>query len=75
MSAELEKKFLASTKRDHAFISKEFTNWKEAMIAFKKHLASACHREAVSGIQDLPKHVHDFGELLDSQHRKEKGTQ
>ena len=28
MSAELEKKFLASTKRDHAFISKGFTNWK-----------------------------------------------
>ncbi|XP_062523370.1 zinc finger MYM-type protein 1-like [Corticium candelabrum] len=72
MSAELEKKFLASTKKDHAFISKGFTNWKEATIAFKKHLASACHREAVSGIQDLPKHVHDVGELLDSQHRKEK---
>lgn len=72
MCAELEKKFLASTKRDVAFISNGFTNWKEATIAFKKHLSSACHREAVFGIQDLPKHVHDVGELLNAQHGKEK---
>ena len=37
MTAEFEKKFLASTKRDPAFISVGFTNWKEAVAAFKRH--------------------------------------
>jgi hypothetical protein len=35
-------------------------------------LSNACHREAVSGIQDLPKHVRDLGGLLNAQHGKEK---
>ena len=35
MVAEFEKKFLASTKRDPAFISTGFTYWKEAISAFK----------------------------------------
>ena len=74
MSAELEKKFLASTRRDLAFISKGFTYWKEATTAFQKHLASACHREAVSALQDLPNHVNDVGELLNAQHGKEKAV-
>ena len=34
MRAELEKKFLASTKRDAAFIMKGFTYWKEATSFF-----------------------------------------
>ena len=33
MVAEFEKKFLASTKRDPAFISARFTYWKEAVTA------------------------------------------
>ena len=31
MTAEQEKKFLASTKRDPAFISRGYTNWKDAI--------------------------------------------
>ena len=46
MRCEAEKKFLASTKRDQAFISKGFTYWKEGPTAFKKHQGSDCHREA-----------------------------
>ena len=38
MSAELKKTFLASTKRDPAFISKGFTCWKDGASAFNMHL-------------------------------------
>ena len=47
MTAEFEKKFLASTKRDPAFITTGYTYWKEAVTAFKRHANSACHREAI----------------------------
>ena len=36
MTAEFEKKFLASTKRDPAFITTGYTYWKEAVTAFKR---------------------------------------
>ena len=69
MSAEFEKRFLASTKRDPAFISKGFTYWKDGTSAFNKHLASGCHREAVAAMQVA---VGDIGELLSTQHEQEK---
>ena len=47
MTAEFEKKYLASTKRDPAFITTRYTYWKEAVTAFKRHANSACHREAI----------------------------
>jgi len=72
MSAEYEKKFLASTKRDKCFISKGFTYWKEGICAFKKHAASACHRESVIAIQKLPKECSDVAEILSAEHQREK---
>ena len=45
MKCELEKKFLTSTKRELAFISRGFTYWKEGMCAFKKHASSDYHRK------------------------------
>ena len=44
MTADYESKFLASTKRDAAFISRGFTYWKEATTAFAKHQASVTGR-------------------------------
>ena len=64
--AEFEKKFLVSTKRDLAFISAGFTYWKEAVTAFKRHMNSACHREAIEAVVLLPRQVQDVGELLDA---------
>ena len=74
MTADHENKFLSSTKRDPAFISKGFTYWKEATGAFKKHQESRCHREATEALVVLPKHVSDVGEVLDKQHKEEKAT-
>lgn len=68
-------KFLASTKRDPAFVSKGFTYWKEATIAFKKHPASDRHREATDALVLLPVQVlGDVGELLSREHQKERAT-
>ena len=73
MKAAHESKFLTSSKREPAFISKGFTYWKEATSAFKKHQASDCHREANKAIVTLPKNtLGDIGELLSKEHQKEK---
>ncbi len=70
-----EGKFVASTKRDPAFISKGYTYWKEATSAFNKHQASDCHREANEALIVLPKQIRgDIGELLSQQHQEEKAT-
>ena len=72
MTAEFEKKFLASTKRDPAFITTGYTYWKEAVTAFKRHGNSACHREAIEAVETLPVQVQDIGELLDASTQSEK---
>ena len=70
MRADHEKKFLFSTKRDPAFLSKGFTYWKEATTAYKKHQESECHHEANRVILSSPNHT--IGELLSKEHQKEQ---
>ena len=73
MTAEHEHKFLASTKRDAAFLSRGFTYWKEGTTALAKHQASACHREASEALLLLPRQIQgDIGDLLSQEHREEK---
>ena len=72
MTAEFEKKFLASTKRDPAFITTGYTYWKEAVTAFKRDANSACHREAIETVETLPAQVQDIGELLMLPHRAKR---
>ena len=72
MKCEQEKKFLASTKREPAFISRGFTYWKEGTSAFKKHAATECHREAVQALIVLPRCTRDVGELQSAEHAAEK---
>ena len=61
MRAEHEGKFLVSTKREPSFLSKGYTNWKEATSTFKKHQTSACHLEALEAVVTLPKQI--IGEI------------
>ena len=73
MRAASQGKFLASTKRDPAFISTGYTYWKEATSAFKKHQASASHREAHEALVLLPQQIRgDVGELLSQKHSDQK---
>ena len=72
MTAEFEKKFLASTKRDPAFITTGYTYWKEVVTAFKRHTNSACNQEAIKAVETLPVQVQDIDELLDASTQSEK---
>ena len=75
MQAEHQKKFLASKKREPAFITKGFTYWKEATTAFNQHQLSATHLEAVESLVLLPSQIQgDIGEILSHEHEEEKGT-
>ena len=71
MKVEHEKKFLASTKHDLAFISRRYTNWKDVTTAFRKHLVRSCHKAAVAA-ETLPKQTGDVGEKISTEHLQEK---
>ena len=60
MQAENERKFLGSTKRDQAFITKGFTNWRDATKAFKRH------------VKTFTGNMADIGELLSTEQQREK---
>ena len=73
MQAEHEKKFLASKKREPAFILAGYTYWKEATSAFERHQHSATHQEAVESLVLLPSQLQgDIGEMCDRDHQEEK---
>ena len=74
MTAEHQKKFLASRKRHPAFITKGFTYWKEATSAFKKYQSTDCHREATQVVIFQPKEIRPIDEMLNEQHKTEKAT-
>ena len=71
LTMERENRFLASTKCDPAFISKGYTNWKDATTARKTHLASQCHKQAIA-VKELPKQTGDVGGKLSTGHQLEK---
>ena len=68
----LKRIFLSSTKRDPAFITTCYMYWKEALTAFKRHVKSPCHWEAIEAVETLPAQVQDIGELLDASIQSEK---
>ena len=58
-----------------AFIDRGFHNWKDASGdkgCFNSHEQSKCHKIAVEVIISLPKTTRDVGEMLSSDHAKEK---
>ena len=57
-----------------AYVSKWFSNWKDATTMLKKHEQSSCHREAVELTITLPATTRDIGEQLLQEHEKEKET-
>ena len=69
--AEQEGK-LRSTAKDLSFISKGFTNWKDATEAFKKHGKSKCHQDANQVMIVLPATTHDIGEACSATHAHQK---
>lgn len=69
--ASLEKKLNWSNNAEAAFISKGFSNWKNATVKFDAHDGSKCHKEALMKILVLPSTTTNVSELLSQQHKKE----
>ena len=59
--------FIACTQ-----VTKGFFYWKDATVAFKKHVQSKSHNEAVEVVVILPKTTKDVGEQLSRAHRADK---
>ena len=55
-------------------VSKGFSNWKDATVAFHAHEKSLRHKEAVEMVLTLPATTRDVGELLSSAHAHEKAV-
>ena len=73
MRAQKERKLLSSHRRDLAFITKGFTNWKEANKGFSKHQSSDCHKEAIEAMCLLPAQiVGHVDELMSDEIKQQK---
>ena len=62
---------LKSSKREEAFITRGYKNWKHATTAFRKHEESDCHKEALE-LYLLPQQCDDIAETMQQSLRKEK---
>ena len=63
-----------ATNKDVAFITKGFTNWKDATDCFCRHEQSKCHLESLELMGKLPNSVHDIREVLSTAHAHGKST-
>ena len=59
-------------KGESTFVSKGYSNWKDAVMAFKRHEGSDCHKSAMEAIATLPLQCKDIGEQLSKQVASEK---
>ena len=63
---------LKSKKMDFNRGDLAFKNWKDATVSFKKHEASASHKEALQVMLVTPSTCPDIGEMLSRGHAQEK---
>ena len=61
-----------SARKDAAFLTKGFTNWKDATMSFTRHEVSDCHKETFEAMITLPKTTSDVAEMLSKSHSAEK---
>ena len=53
-----------SSNLDRAFISRGFSNWKDASVKFANHEKSNCHQEAVLKTVTIPTTTSNVAEIL-----------
>ena len=70
LTAEHEKRLLASKKRDQTFISRCFTYWRDPKACFAKHGDRTCHKEAFYS-EILPRQTDDVAKRLSAAHSAE----
>ena len=72
MKANIEKKLQWSSSADAAFVTRGFSNWKDACVKFDNHQTSSCHKEAMLKVITLVSTTTDVAESLSVQHQQEK---
>ena len=70
--AEDNGRLSGSARKDAAFLTKGFTNWKDATMSFTRHKVSDCHKEAFEAMITLPKTTGDVAEMLLKSYSAEK---
>ena len=63
----LKQKKMQLNRGDTSFVSKGFSNWKDATIGFRNHESSISHKEALQ-VSVLPNTCSDIGDMLSKQH-------
>ncbi len=72
MKAMMQGKLNWSPNLDTTFISKGFTNWKDATVKFGNHEKSNCHKEALLKIVTVPASTSNVAEIISTKHKKDK---
>ena len=55
-------------------VHKRLFNWMDGTIAFRKHMKTLCHKEAVEKLLTLPSTTKDIGQLLSRAQAQEKAA-
>ena len=63
MKANAEGK-LRCRSLEPSFVTRGFSNWKDATMLFRKHEESGCHKDAMQVIITIPKDTPNVGEML-----------
>ena len=67
-----EGKLQWSSNAESSFITKGFTNRKDATVKFGLHDSSKCHKEAVLKMLTLPSTTMSVADMLSEQNKREK---
>jgi hypothetical protein len=71
MQATSQKR-MSEKHADQAFITRGYHNWKDAVVAFRKHEESKCHKEATDVMLTIPSQHQDCGVMLSNGLAREK---
>ena len=59
---------------DQTFVTRGYCNWKDAVMAFKKHEESKCHKESTDVMLIIPSQHRNVGEMLSGQLARQKAV-
>ncbi len=66
-----EGKFISCSRLEYTYISKGYSNWKDATVNFAAHDKSSCHKEAILKVVTLPATTRNIGEQLCRQYSEQ----
>ena len=70
----IKQKRMSGKHADQAFITRGYHNWKDAVVALKKHEESICLKESTDVMLTIPSQHRDCGEMLSGELAREKAV-